>query len=754
MRPARHVRCAASRKPRAMWSHRIIVSNGSRTLVTSTQVPSEISHACGRGLGDNHHTCRRFAEILGLVPTGTITPEDLELVSLWLNGKFERGSVGRALDEGALTRFLESGAPDDWRKAASVLCRCTAIKWIEADDFGDGKKPTPLVDDYWLKQLIDHHAATVDAKAGAAAADCLLEIAREVFGTEVRRLDSRAYRPAIENHKQNHRWHAAENRSVDGLRDVLVGWCQHEPDSAKPFVEHLLRDDEEIVRRVGIHVLTECWGDLHDLYSGVLDPKFFQSGHLHEVYELLRRQFQEFTTEQKNATLQSIRDIQVPTRGDDPQRLLRARQLQWLQAIVGFGYPPADAWITQLKEDQAIAVPRHPDFDAYFEVSIGPGPTPYQSQELLTFTAQGVIVEKLNRFEPKRTARSPTLAALVSTLEQTVRRAPGEFLELLPDFLSAKREFQHGVVWGLKQAWDDKGDESPLVDWDRGWEKLVTFFEQLVASDAFWNEPVSEHPDLVPTRDWIPPSIAQFLESGTKSDERAFPASLLPRTWSLVQILLTRTRSTDRPADDAMTQAINSPKGRAIGALFSHALRVCRLSDESGDGHAESWEPLRPVFDAELARCTDGNYEFSTLCGAYFPQLYYIDRDWVQAERDRIFPSEFPANTICAIDGLSYAQASRPIYTVLLDKGVIDRALSLELRGKYAREKLIERIALAYLWGDEDLGSPRFSFLFDSHRTDDLESMSRFFRGVRAVSTTLRQPDSAFTVATPCWRRA
>ena len=25
---------------------------------------------------------------------------------------------------------------------------------------------------------------------------------------------------------------------------------------------------------------------------------------------------------------------------------------------------------------------------------------------------------------------------------------------------------------------------------------------------------------------------------------------------------------------------------------------------------------------------------------------------------------------------------------------------------------------------------------------------------IRAVSTTLRQPDSAFTVATPCWRRA
>ena len=30
----------------------------------------------------------------------------------------------------------------------------------------------------------------------------------------------------------------------------------------------------------------------------------------------------------------------------------------------------------------------------------------------------------------------------------------------------------------------------------------------------------------------------------------------------------------------------------------------------------------------------------------------------------------------------------------------------------------------------------------------------RVFVAIRAVSTTLRQPDSAFTVATPCWRRA
>ena len=43
-------------------------------------------------------------------------------------------------------------------------------------------------------------------------------------------------------------------------------------------------------------------------------------------------------------------------------------------------------------------------------------------------------------------------------------------------------------------------------------------------------------------------------------------------------------------------------------------------------------------------------------------------------------------------------------------------------------------------------------------RIGNVRKTCRYFgvarSGFRAVSTTLRQPDSAFTVATPCWRRA
>ena len=37
----------------------------------------------------NFYTFRRFAEILGLLPTSTVTTKDLELVEGWLNTKFD-----------------------------------------------------------------------------------------------------------------------------------------------------------------------------------------------------------------------------------------------------------------------------------------------------------------------------------------------------------------------------------------------------------------------------------------------------------------------------------------------------------------------------------------------------------------------------------------------------------------------------------------------------------------------------------------
>ena len=83
----------------------------------------------------------------------------------------------------------------------------------------------------------------------------------------------------------------------------------------------------------------------------------------------------------------------------------------------------------------------------------------------------------------------------------------------------------------------------------------------------------------------------------------------------------------------------------------------------------------------------------------------------------------------------------RPIYQELVDTGVLDWALRREMKGEHARENLVQRMALAYLWGQEELDTSRFGYLFDGHRTSDLEVACKYFWAVRGEPLTDEQKE-------------
>jgi hypothetical protein len=684
----------------------------------------------------NYHTAHKFACIFGFVPTAAVAIEDLEFIPLWLNDKFERMLVGRALDEGALSRFLASASSEDLDKAVLILAHCTAIEWRTTKDLSDGEgKPAMAVDDFWINLMIRNHAATFGRRIGQKAAEVFLERVREVFGSGTRKLHSQTYRPAIEDHFQNHRWHEAENSSVGGLRDILLSWCENEPTAAKQFVDQFLADDLEIVRRVGIYVLGQKWPTLHDLYPRFLSPKLFDPGHLHELYNLLSAHFADLSDAEKAATIEAMRQIPAPTQASDPARSLKRIQHRWLSAIAGKGYLPADEWFGRLRADPTVGgLSEHPDFDSYIGTWVGPGPSPYSAAELITFATERIAVKKLNAFEESDPWRGPSVDGLTMALQEAVRTAPETFLRVLPDFLQVKRSFQNSLILGLKEAWE-AANQSKETDWNQGWQNIISFFEQLIGNPEFWRQETTEDS----RRDWVVTAVADCLHAGTKNDDRAYAADLLPRTQALIAILLDKAWAAKEPSDDPMTLALNTPKGRTVEALFSQALRACRVSDQTTGSHESSWNTIQPLFDAELAKCKNGNFEFSTLSGAYIAQLIYMDPQWTKAQMSQIFPSEFQLNSACAVDGLGYAPFTRLIYQLLVEAGVPDRALGYDLRGRRAREKLLERIAAAYVWGDETLESPRFSRLLHSGHIEDLEIVTRVFWMMRGQEMSAEQ---------------
>jgi hypothetical protein len=694
---------------------------------------------------DNENTWHAFATIFGLVPLSVVSLADIDLMPMWFQAPFSQSRVGAELARGPLKRFVSSDRPEDWSKACRILNHCTALIWKDEKQIGGGthKTAVTVVDDYWLNALINSNAAVLGAKMGRDAAEVFLTRLRDLFAHEMDGRLTYLSRPAIEDHAQNHNWDGPENRLVEGLRNALCCWVDRDVASSKPFIEQVLHDESEIVRRIAIHVLNERFDMLRQSVSLLFTPAMFDSGHLHELYGLLKAHFAQFIEEERAAILAAIRALPLPERGDDSQRLLRYLQRQWLSAVAGQGSDAADKWFHELMSDPTLGgLSPHPDFHSYMESHWGYGPTPHSVQDLVAFAEAGTVIDKLNGFVQTDKWDGPSTRSLSDSVVEAVGLAPEIFLALLPSFLKAKREYQYAVIAGFKKLWDAWDEKQSDFDWNDAWPKLVEFFEQILTGQGFWTEPVTDDGSLSPNRNGIPAVISEFLRAGTRTDKKAYDPALLPRTWSLTKILLKESDSQDEPSEgDALNKAINTSKGKAVEALFDHALRWCRVNDAETKSHVAIWRDMQPVFDAEIGACRNGNFEFSALSGAYIANLHYLSGDWLRDNFSGIFPTDYPANCLSALDGLAFAPATEPIYRQLVDAGIIEWALSREMKGSHARENLVQRMCLAYLWGNESLESPRFAFLYDTRREDDLQVACKYFWAVRGEPLTTEQSE-------------
>ena len=459
------------------------------------------------------------------------------------------------------------------------------------------------VDSFWLRLLIRHQSPALGEKAGEKLQRSLSNESGKYFlAPELEISIAKPIVPQSRTIPKIVTGTKSKNCSIEGLRDVLMSWCGMDPEAAKPFVEKLLHDQLEILRRIGIYVLGRQWASWRDLYLKAVGDELFTSRLLHELYEFLKEHFRDMNAAEKAATVDAIRRIPPPTWGSNQDLSLRRIQHLWLSAIFGNDYAPANKWFSELDVEPNIGpIAKHPSFGSYIESGwVGPGASQYSVAELVAFAAARVVVEKLNAFEERDPWRGPTVEGLAAALGSAVRTSPDSFLESLPDFIEAKWRYQHSLITGLQRSWED--DRRRIQDRlePRLAERFRVLPTALIGNPEFWHE---DSPENFPVRLDRFRNIRLFGCAGTKRDDHAYPPELLPRAQTILHLLLDRARSTDEPSDDPMTRALNTPKGRAVEALFSHALRVCRVADQSNGSHADQWNDLQPLFDSELAKC-------------------------------------------------------------------------------------------------------------------------------------------------------
>lgn len=675
---------------------------------------------------DNYHTNRKFAEIIGLVPLEVISKSDIGMIQHWIAGRFDRSLAVIEIQSGILQKLLNSEVPERLEMAAKIVSFCTELHVPENDDDIKGKKEITVVDSYWLKKFVNDLAPTLGKKIGHQSA-CLfaarLAAVFESYGTSY---PSYMLRAAIEEHSQNHSWQYGPNIFVEGLRDIMLSWLDAEPAAAKEFVKVLVKSDQQILRRVAIYLFDVKWDELQDVFIANLDTSLFQTAHTHELYLLLKSHFSIMPLDLREYILKIIREFPLPDDVDAPSRSLLFKQQKWLSALAGLGFVDIDDWHDDLV-NRIGHRPEHPEFLSYMQSFWGSGPSPYPAPDLIGFAREGTLIENLNSFkENSDNWRGPTERSLSDELESAISAEPELFIEIMPRFVDARAPYQFAMINGLKKVWENLGSDEEKADW-KYWPALVSFFERLIEASSLTQQALSSD-DVTPTSKWLSPAIADFIKAGVKSDKKAFDAVYLPRTWPiLIKLLELAEPDSEVCPTDAMSRAINSPKGIVLEAIINQALRMCRVGDKTKGNHLTVWSDLCAVFDKELAACKNSNFDFSTLTAAYISNFRFLSEEWIEKNLIRIFCLEYEMNFKCALEGWAYAPADRKIYQLLNARGVISAALSIKWEGKNAREKLIERLALAYLWQDEALNGPNMTSLMSPTSASDIGYMARFF---------------------------
>ena len=190
--------------------------------------------------------------------------------------------------------------------------------------------------------------------------------------------------------------------------------------------------------------------------------------------------------------------------------------------------------------------------------------------------------------------------------------------------------------------------------------------------------------------------------------------------------------------------------------MYNHALRVCRLENAASKSTEKAWASLKEAFDAEIAKCRNANYDFSTLSASYIANLDFMIHEWLVDNLVALFPAAaYPNNFKVAIGGLAYGTPTRRLYQLLASKDVFADALAVKLEDRHGRERIVEWISLAYLWDDEELESPVVQKVF-SGGTDDLETMANFFWSARGDKLTDKQKAKIFAFWDRClvWSRS
>lgn len=508
----------------------------------------------------------------------------------------------------------------------------------EEEDRWFRPSPRARLEDHDYEEFVKHafpEIVTADATAALDAALPLLEKAlamSERASVAERHMDTSVYWLPSVVHRKNRvsvgHLHAVVLGEI--VRDAALALVRTDPARQREITDRLAASGWPLLRRIAVHIIGGG-RDRDQIREALLAADLLELD-WPEYRSLLQERFKQLddADQREHMRLVEARAPRTTYASGEPVdqaaavRWLAAWRISHLQQIVHALPEDLQVKYTDELRQEPVPVVQEPE---------GPGADLLRADVLAAMPVAAVI-QHLATWQPApRRMSGPTIEMQADEFRAAVLRAPARFAAVASSFVGHEPTYVRALLWGLQEAVDK---QKSTFDWG----PVLKLASWVVEQPVDHNEGIGFDRD--PGWTWTRKEIADLLRSGLDSNAPVVPHEHDPAIWGLLEALvedLTRTSSDDRR--DALSASLNSTRGSAMHSLIEYVAWM--LGEDAGTRPAMRIVPKAGVLlERHLDPAIDDSAATRGAVGSRLGQLVALDRDWVLAHRDRLFPADYP----------------------------------------------------------------------------------------------------------------
>lgn len=540
------------------------------------------------------------------------------------------------------------------------------------------------------------------------------------------------WRPAVEPHLQNQYKDSAPSIFTAILYEaskmlISIGHLPAQLQSWKT-------SDKNTFARIYI-ALTTTYPDILD--RDECAKRIIELGLRHqlryEAYHFLEKNFDLLSSANQTSILDAIRTLaDNSTDENDPKKPLFTawKKMRWLQAIKNSKNDDAKKLYEEVYKI-TNGESEHPDFDSYMS-SVKWGFDSPLSIEDLDQLKPSEIIQKINELKDKKDRfAEPFAEGLSRTFEAYVVKEPVKSSALISDILSLPATYISALFDGYTKCWVEK----KFVPVD----ELLDLAKSALKNESFCKELVDKNSRAR----WSATSMFRFISAGVRDDEKAFDPLLNEKCYEILKSAahLVKPDTDYKGSSDALTRAINEPRGVLFESAILLALRQARLCYDNSNNtitneheFKKAWENLFEIIAIPLASQDENEVSLHAHFGALYRQLLFLDKDWLYKNIDLVCPSDTlkPDLWSSFIQGFCYVNVyNKEMYTILNNKGYLLKFLRAEdkeqpgTRINTLQEHIINLAIIAVLLKDESLDKGLLSKILGANAQEEWNKVIR-----------------------------